>query len=370
MYVEFEIVPQFIADLAACSAGSNDTLMVLLAKLHADCLDDIIVGLNAAGVLFFGGIFPGLIDVERRCDSGAAVRSRRLCCASQVVHLDTGVRWQGEAPNVPAAELPPTLICLIDFLSRQTSQLLEDLFDRYSGRVRYFGAGCGHATRTPQPAVFTADGAYCEAAIAALADRTSAVTVRHGWQRKDSPYVATHTEGNVIHELDWEPAASVYRRALAVNLPEEVDTPECLGVTKRFPFGIARERAEDVVNDPLFFTPHGNGLACLSAVPEYCVLHILSATSENPVDAGYQAIDDLHAAGLNNADTALVFDCLSRCTLLGDGSGQELELLTEQLSPLAGSALQGALALAEIASDGITRPEFYNKTMTVALLHG
>lgn len=43
------------------------------------------------------------------------MRSMRLRCAPQVVHLDTGVRWLAQAPNVTGVELPPILIRLVDF---------------------------------------------------------------------------------------------------------------------------------------------------------------------------------------------------------------------------------------------------------------
>lgn len=62
MYIEFEAVPQFIADLAACSAGPKDTLMVLFAKQHSDCLDDRHCWFKCGCIPFKGAIFPGLIE--------------------------------------------------------------------------------------------------------------------------------------------------------------------------------------------------------------------------------------------------------------------------------------------------------------------
>jgi len=163
----------------------------------------------------------------------------------------------------------------------------------------------------------------------------------------------------------------VYQRALGAQLPNAVNTPETLGAAKRFPLGIAREDAEDVVRDPLFFTPDGKGLACLSAAPENCVLHILTVEPNDLYQAVDQATADLRAANTQAAEYCLVFDCFSRCTLLSDEFSQELTQLHAQLSPLAGNiAPQSALALGEIESDRNRLPEFYNKTTAVAVLHG
>jgi len=371
MYCSFESAEQLARDAAALATDDNHLLVIFLARAHADALEDIVAALNARGQRFVGGVFPGLIDGPERRDEGFIVHAFRCLAAPVVVRLNDGVDWLSEPPAAEGADTPPTLMCLVDFLSSNTTQLLEDLFERYGNDVNYFGAGCGHATREPRPVVFSQDGVFGNAAVVVLLEHHGNVTVRHGWNRKDGPFVATRAEGNVVFELDWEPAVDVYRRALGESLPAEVDTPEALGAAKRFPFGISKEGAEDVVRDPLFFTEDGKGLTCLSAIPENCVLHILTAAPEDLMDAVAQAAGDLRESNTGDARHCLVFDCFSRVTLLADDFNAELAKVTDQVAPLAGGvAPQGALALGEIASDGERLPEFHNKTMAVALLHG
>ena len=178
--------------------------------------------------------------------------------------------------------------------------------------------------------------------------------------------IATKTEGNVVKELNWEPAMMVYRSLVGDQVADSLEVRNIQPEAKRYPFGIARDDLEDIVRDPIRATETGE-LVVLSGVPEHSVMHILKGDNEKLIAAAQQLAADFGKD--NSDDQCIVFDCYSRAMLLGQDFQRELTGFADVFwKNRPNTQLVGALALDEIASDGLRTPDFQNKTIAAGLI--
>ena len=346
---------------------------MLVAAAHADELDDLIAALNARGVEYFGAVFPALIEGAQRCDEGVIVHPMPL--AGKVAIADLGGDTFSWTRPLPTVELDATkrhlLLVFVDFWTRCIPDLLDTLFDSYAGAVQHFGAGAGVGGRRTSRCLFTSGGAIDSGALVALVDLDGELCLRHGWRRVHGPLVATSTDGSEIRELNWRPAAEVYREVVGGFGYEGASDEELMGRNKRHALAISLENNEDVVRDPIGFTSDG-GLACLSQVPENSVLHVTEGDTSALTEAAREAMTECAREFSGPAAArCLVWDCYSRTLLMKEEFERELEAARSVLEAATpGLTMEGAVVLGEIASKGERLPDFHNKTVAVGLFHG
>lgn len=368
MYATFEDRQSFVDQCASLQCGSNEWLMICLARNEEAKLDTLLPMLTERGIRFFGGVFPALIDGDEIRETGAIVKPLNLLAAPTVVQIDgERIAPAGPYPDISGVTARPTCLVFADFSCVAVTSLLEDLFDKHGSDVTYFGAGAGNGNRVPSPVLFSNEGRFTGAAVVAFAGLESDVRLRHGWTRNSERVIATRTEGNVLKELNWEPAMKVYRELVGDHVADSLSRQEDVPEAKRYPFGIAREDLEDVVRDPLSATEAGE-LVVLSGIPEHSVIHVLKADNDRLIDSAAQLGSDFESGG--SVDSCLVFDCFSRARLLADDFPREIDAFVTALrAKQPNCRIEGALALGEISSNGDRFPEFHNKTIAAGLFH-
>ncbi len=200
-----------------------------------------------------------------------------------------------------------------------------------------------------------------------MVDVNSRVSVRHGWERIEGPFVATSTHKNVIRELNWEPAMEIYRRALPPELRDVAPDDFFSLVTPSYPFSIQKEGREDVVRDPIRLTEDGE-LVCLTDVSANSVMYLVHGDPESLIMAADQAVREVATRASPPIGGCLVCDCYSRAMLLGKEFHRELGIAADRLEDVApGLEAEGGIVLGEIASNGEQSLEFYNKTFVVSV---
>lgn len=297
MYTSFENPQEFADQCRTLAQGPYDWLLVCLARNEEPKLDETLASFSAQGYSIFGGVFPALVDGAEIRETGAIVKPVKLLAAQTIVQIDgNSIEPAAPYPNISGAAARPTCLVFTDFSCVAVTSLLEDLFDKYSSDVNYFGAGAGNGKRTPSPVAFTDAGRYTGAAVVAFADLKSEVRLRHGWSRNSEHVIATRTEGNVLKELNWEPAMKVYHELVGDHVADSLSRQEGVPEAKRYPFGIAREDLEDVVRDRLSATEAGE-LIVLSGIAEHSVIHVLKTDNDKLIDAVAKLGGDFRGAG-------------------------------------------------------------------------
>ena len=374
MHLPFGSSQQVIEDLVAHSGDRQGPLWLLLvAERHGPQIPGLIEAARAHRLRLAGGLFPGLIHGARVLEQGLIAVPLPSGSHVAVADLSAKVDWRIE-PGLAMSSRRTSAVVLIDAMAaaRATSELLEDLFDRYAHHVSHVGGGAGYADLRHEPVLFTERGLVPQGALVVQVPRAMAVQVRHGWRRVSGPFVASRTRGHHILEINWEPAGAFYRRQLARlcaddGRPADFDTlrlghPLCLG----------KDGGEDVIRDPMAVNADDE-IVMLSAVPENSVMYLAGTTAEDLVRAAGEAAGACAAdaaASPQGLGATLVFDCFTRRGLLQDDFSLELQALQSAFDPTSQRPVQGVLAMGEVAASADWPIEFFNKTVVVANLGG
>jgi hypothetical protein len=192
------------------------------------------------------------------------------------------------------------------------------------------------------------------------------VGVGHGFKPARRPLVVTRSAGNLVYELNGQPAFEVYWKMWGDELPQ-ADSPELSATLKRHPLGLPQIGGEYLVRDPAGIRPNG-AIEFAAPVPENAVVHVMNGDHEDifaaACAAAQQAIDGL--AGRPVA-AVIIFDCVSRLGMLGDVAGVEIEHIRNVIgneTPCVGFFSWGEIA----APPGLALAALHNKAVVVCAL--
>ncbi len=135
---------------------------------------------------------------------------------------------------------------------------------------------------------------------------------------------------------------------------------------------------ERVVRDPFAVQDDGS-IVCVGAVPNGSFVHVLHGDQRSLIHAAARAREQ-SAQGVQGSSTAsadpagpadpadprstrLVFDCISRVLFLDDRFPDELAAISD-----GGGRVLGVCSIGEVANNGDSYLEFFNKTTVVASL--
>ncbi len=198
-------------------------------------------------------------------------------------------------------------------------------------------------------------------AIAVNSPTPVGVGVDHGWTPVGEPMIVTRSDGNVLWELDGQPAADVYFAQLG-GRPAGAKGRAPVAVMHR-PVGVATGSGRYEVRHVVEID-QGGGLAMFGYVGEGAVVRIMSGDVEHLVAAAQRAASDAVAPLAAPARGALVFSCAARFAALGQEVSQEPAAISAVLGgvPLGGFFTYGEFARITGSSG------FHNATVAVLAL--
>lgn len=357
--------------IAQMDRSADEVVVVMLGAEGAPDLDVLRAELNAADVPFFGGVFPAVLHDRAAHRHGAVVQTLPMR-ASSVVVQDLGAPDQQLPDALPtyrgaSASRQGTALVLFDGLTSGLRSFLERLFNRLGDGYSYMGAGAGFLDAHDRPCLFSNEGVFKGAALVALVDCPSYVSARHGWRRRSGPLVATRTDRNVIHDLNWRRARPAYEEAVneGVAGADRVDT---FGdMAQRYPFGILRQGAEDVIRAPVA-VDENDSLVCSADVDEDTVLYVLEGEKASLIEAARQAARASFKSSVRPC-RGLLADCVSRYFFLGDAYGEELAAVAEVYEQHGLPSPEGVLSIGEVASSGRGLLEWYSWTVVSSVFY-
>ncbi|WP_415889483.1 FIST signal transduction protein [Neptuniibacter sp. SY11_33] len=363
MYIRFNDISELVSVIGGETLKDQEHWLIFLADKHQDDLDHLVEQLNLIGCRFFGAVFPGLIHGKRMLYEGALAIKVNCLSPPVVLPMPSEEERISDLPSYnDIPEEGATCLTLVDCLSPQIDNLLNQLYNRYSKRCSYFGAGAGNHDLKADACIFGPWGTQLDAALVAIIDQTSRSVAKHGWVRHSGPFVASRTTGNVLHELDWEDAETAYRNSLPSKLQRTPAERFYKDVTPRYPFAVEHPGAEDVVRDPIALCGN-NDVMFLSDIPQGALMYLVEGTPEHLIEAAREAVEETMST---NTSGVLVCDCLSRTVALDSQFPTELRTVYEQVNKInPGTDVSGILALGEIASNGERPVNFYNKTFGI-----
>ncbi|MEW6349274.1 MAG: FIST N-terminal domain-containing protein [Thermodesulfobacteriota bacterium] len=259
---------------------------------------------------------------------------------------------------------------LSDGLTGNGSAILRGMHAVLSPRVTISGGTAGDARRFQQTWQFLGNRVLTDSAVAISFSGEFKVGtgVRSGWLSAGAPKKVTRASGNVVYELDGEPALQVYRRYLG----KLVDQVPFVGV--QFPFGIVVDESLRLGEDPVLRAPmaisHEEGSVSFAGeIPEGATVVLTSGgTKANlldaSADAATRAMQDMRGG---TAAMTFFYSCMARRMLLGKQTGDETERIRNVVG--RGTPLIGFYTYGEFCpSVGGSECTLHNETATVTVI--
>lgn len=317
------------------------------------------------GVPVFGGVFPGVIYGDSWYKEGVVGCSIRRPFSLQIVRNLGCFEGLSEGKVNGSTK---TFLIIVDGMASNISSFLGMLYETHIGQVSFIGGGAGRLMLDRKPVLFTEEEYFTDGALVIEMQSPVGVGVNHGWELMFGPLVANRTLGNVLIELNWQPAFINYRQILEERFGLNITAENFFEIAKQYPFGMVKMDETIVVRDPLKLDDH-NSIILVGEVPENSVLMILKGNSPNLIKAAGEAASTAlvrfkEQTG-NTGRGALVINCISRALYLGDDMARELRTIRSNIP--SNLCVFGFLSLGEIASCENKYVEFYNKTTVIGV---
>jgi hypothetical protein len=372
MYISNDRINEIDEIILAMNISENESLLLLIGEETKIDFEELIAKLNSFDLSFFGGIFPGIIYDKNNYTNGIILKV--LPHAAKPILIKG---WKKEdfdispfLKDIPTENIDMSFFTIVDGLTSDVSSYLQQLYHHYGNSVKFMGAGAGSISLVQRPCVFTNEGIFQDAAVLFPLKMKMHLGVKHGWERLAGPIVATRTENNIIHELNWKNAFEVYREIVEKDSQRKFNDQNFFEIAKAYPIGKIREIGEDICRDPLSVTTDGS-IVCAGKVPENTVLYIMKGDIEVLVQSAAIAVKNAIKQLDTKIEHILVVDCISRALFLGEEElSKELAVISKTMidSPIEKSIPQGILSIGEISSGNNGFLELYNKTLVIGAL--
>lgn len=227
------------------------------------------------------------------------------------------------------------------------------------------GGLAGDGTRFGQTWVM-ADAPARSGRIAALGFYGD-VTVKSGcfagWEEFGAERVVTKSAGNVVYEIDGEPALALYKKYLG----EQAENLPASGL--RFPLSMQASRSDKaLIRTLLAVSEADQSLTFAGDVPQGYLCKLMRTNLDNLIDSAGLAAEAAQPASDGVTGLCLVVSCVGRRLVMGQLTEEELEIVQETLGEA--TAIAGFYSYGELAPfSDVMQCQLHNQTMTLTTLY-
>lgn len=218
-----------------------------------------------------------------------------------------------------------------------------------------FGKTWVMANAPARPACIVALGLYGDVAVRSVCFG--------GWREFGPERRVTGSQGNVVTEIDGQPALALYKKYLgdlAKDLPHS-------GL--RFPLSVKlTPDSEPLIRSVMGMDEDAQSLRFAGDVPQGCLCRLMRTQLDDLIDTAELAAEAASAGLTQPKGLCLVVSCTGRRSVLGQMTEVELEVVQDRLGPQM--VLAGFYSYGELAPHGnLMQCQLHNQTMTLTTLH-
>ena len=305
----------------------------------------------------YGAIFPEIIFDDMHYKEGVLVFELDSYIKPFIINslIEDMDKYEEQIEN------NNTIITIVDGLSPNIQTYLENFYEIIDNDVDIIGGGAGLLTLVQEPVIFDQYGIYQDGALVVPVQDNMGISVGHGWEQLKGPLLATHTNKNVLHSIDYKDAFDVYKNIIEENSEFRFDDNNFFDIAKQFPIGMITNNNEIIVRDPI--TVANNSLVLVGEMDQNSPIAILKGEPSKLINAaGKTSFEASKIVEIKKY--AFVVDCISRILYLEDKFTQEISAIKEHTKD---KQLFGILTLGEIANTNKSYIEFYNKTCVIGV---
>lgn len=184
-----------------------------------------------------------------------------------------------------------------------------------------------------------------------------------GWQEFGAERIVTRSSGNVVHEIDGQPALTLYKKYLG---DQARDLP---GSGLRFPLSVqADKHAKPIIRTLLAVDEAAQSLTFAGDVPQGYLCKLMKTNLDSLIDNAGMAAEAAKPVQDDASGLCLVVSCVGRRLVLGQLTEEELEIVREKLG--AATTITGFYSYGELAPfSDVMQCQLHNQTMTLTTIY-
>ncbi len=249
-------------------------------------------------------------------------------------------------------------------LSLDGQAFVEGVLEIAGNQLVMFGGMAGDDTKFEKTYVFTESRISTDGVVLLVFDKKHIMIkglATSGWVGLGAELKVTRSEGNVVYEINNEPALVVYKNYLNVD---EDDLP---AIGLEYPLMIKRKNDEDANAWPLravlSVDKKEKTLIFAGSVPQGSTITFSSSPGFEIMETTREKIIEFYEKN-PSADILILFSCVARQLALGPLITSEIKLAAIKWNkPIIGFFTYG-----EIGNNMNNRCDFYNQTFTLATI--
>ena len=245
------------------------------------------------------------------------------------------------------------------------SQLTKGMNNAADNKVLITGALCGDSDRfektlasyneNPKQGEIVAIGFYSESLEVSF-------SIYGGWTPFGPERIVTKSEGNVMFELDNQPALDLYKKYLGEK------SKELPGAALLYPLNVkSQDETQTIVRSILNIDEENNAMILAGDIPEGAIVQLMMTNIDNIANASELAARRAIESREHKPELALLVSCIGRKLVLDQRVEEEIEEIVEVVGE--GITVTGFYSYGEIAPfHGEISCQLHNQTMSVTLL--
>jgi hypothetical protein len=260
------------------------------------------------------------------------------------------------------------LVLLTDGLAGDQAEIVRGAYSVAGARVPLVGGCAGDDLKMEATYQFFGDEVLTDAVVAAAVSSEGplGIGVRHGWRTVGEAMPVTQARGNVVGELDGQPALDAYLARLDAPAEAHTDPGAFTRFAQTHPLGLASRTGEPHVRFIGSADFERRSLICIAEVPQGNLAWLMEGDANSVLEATDGACSDAFESLDGHVPLGVVaFDCIARRGVLGDsGIGAEIERVAKRAegAPVAGFYTYGEIA----RTHGVSG--FHNQTLVLLAL--
>lgn len=238
--------------------------------------------------------------------------------------------------------------------------IVEGIIENNNDNLTMFGGLAGDDSKFEGTYVFTEKEVLSNGALMLLLDKEKinvSGIASSGWIGLGADLKVTKASGNIVYEIDNEPALDVYKSYLNVT-DEEMPS---IGI--EFPLMIKRENDETALRAVIAIDREERSLIFAGSVPQNSMVTFSSSPGFEVVKTTTSKLSEFFEKD-PDADLFILFSCMARHLALGPMVSREIKFASDKWrAPIVGFFTYG-----EIGMNSSNTCDFFNQTYTLVKL--
>lgn len=259
----------------------------------------------------------------------------------------------------------PGLLLMSGGLAIDAQELIDGLGSTLSKGTPIYGGLAGDDLVMERTHAFTRHE-HTTHGVAVLGIDTDRITMTglaiSGWEPLGGVNVITKAVGNVVYEINNEPAFEVFSRYFGVS-----DTgskyDQLITIQTNYPFQIIREENHTILRSPLLVNAEEGTITLAARVEEGTQFRFSTSPGFEVIEQTVEEFSQLHR-DVPEADAMVLFSCKGRHGAFGPMLNDEVEGIYNYWK----KPMVGFLSYGEIGNKTDGSCEFHNETCVLALL--